>query len=140
MKVDCKNLPLFLYLCNMEEKTFKLHKALLIFLKVIPMMLALTALLNTLFSYFDIEAEYLSYIAALLIIAFLYVASYVFQFCNYHRMFLHYFVVTLVMNTWDYYWGISISDKGLFILYMAITGIFLFIILFLYMKCKKGTR
>lgn len=124
----------------MEEKTFKLHKALLIFLKVIPMMLALTALLNTLFSYFDIEAEYLSYIAALLIIAFLYVASYVFQFCNYHRMFLHYFVVTLVMNIIDYYWGIPISDKGLFILYMAITGIFLFIILFLYMKCKKGTR
>lgn len=124
----------------MEEKTFKLHKALLIFLKVIPMMLALTALLNTLFSYFDIEAEYLSYIAALLIIAFLYVASYVFQFCNYHRMFLHYFVVTLVMNIIDYYWGIPISDKELFILYMAITGIFLFIILFLYMKCKKGTR
>ena len=122
----------------MKEKTrLKLHKVLLLLLKVIPMLLALTALLNTVFSYFNIESEYLSYIAALLVIAFLYIASYVFHFCNYHRMFLHYFVINLILNTWDYYWGIPVSDKGLFLLYMSITGVSLFIILYLYLKSKK---
>ena len=122
----------------MKEKTrLKLHKVLLLLLKVIPMLLALTALLNTVFSYFNIESEYLSYIAALLVIAFLYIASYVFHFCSYHRMFLHYFVINLILNTWDYYWGIPVSDKGLFLLYMSITGVSLFIILYLYLKSKK---
>lgn len=121
----------------MEEKTVRLHKALLISLKAIPMLLALTALLNTLFSYFNIESEYLSYIAAVLVLGFLYIASYAFHFCNYHRMFIHYFVVNLLLNTWDYYWGIPVSDKGLFLLYMSITGIFLFVILYLYLKSRK---
>ena len=122
----------------MKEKTrLKLHKVLLLLLKVIPMLLALTALLNTVFSYFNIESEYLSYIAALLVIAFLYIASYVIHFCSYHRMFLHYFVINLILNTWDYYWGIPVSDKGLFLLYVSITGVSLFIILYLYLKSKK---
>jgi hypothetical protein len=121
----------------MEEKTIKLHKTLLISLKVIPMLLALTALLNTTFSYFDIESEYLSYIMAALVLAFLYIASYAFHFCEYHRMFLHYFVINLILNTWDYYWGIPVSDKGLFLLYMSITGISLFLILYLYLKSRK---
>ena len=121
----------------MEEKIVKIHKTLLLSLKVIPILLALTALLNTLFSYFDIEAEYLSYIAALFVMAFLYIASYAFHFCSYHRMFLHYFTINLILNTWDYYWGIPVSDKELFLLYMSITGISLFIILFLYLKSRK---
>ena len=122
----------------MEEKTIKLHRALLISLKVIPMLLAMTALLNTTFSYFDIESEYLSYIMAALVLAFLYIASYAFHFCEYHRMFLHYFAINLILNTWDYYWGIPISDKGLFLLYMSITGISLFLILYLYLKSRRN--
>lgn len=123
----------------MEENrnTLKLHKALLLLLKVIPMLLALTALLNTAFSYFDIESEYLSYIAAALVLAFLYLASFVFHFCSYHRMFLHYFVVNLLLNTWDYYWGIPVSDKGLFLLYMITFGVFLFLILYFHQKARK---
>jgi hypothetical protein len=124
----------------MEEKTIKLHKTLLLSLKTIPMLLASTALLNTLLSYFDVESEYLSYIAAVLVILFLYIASYAFHFCGYHRMFLNYFVVNLVLNVWDYYWGIPVSDKGLFLLYMSITGIFLFIILYLYLRSRKSTN
>lgn len=104
------------------------------------MLLALTALLNTLFSYFDIEAEYLSYIAALFIMTFLYIVSYAFHFCEYHRMFLHYFTVNLILNTIDYYWGIPVSDKELFLIYMVITGIFLFLILYYHQKALKEKK
>lgn len=114
-----------------------LHKVLLYSIKVIPMLLAATALLNTLLSYFGIEAEYLSYIAALLIMAFLYIASFVFHFCSYHRLFLHYFTLNLILNTYDYYIGIPVSDKDMFLIYMIITGIFIFIALYLHLKENK---
>ena len=108
-------------------------------IKVIPVLLALTAVTNTLLSYFDIDAPILSYIGgvSILPLLFLYLSSYAFQFCEYHRMFLHYVSLTWVLNIVDYYWGIPVSNKNLFLLYMIITGIFLFVILYLYLKSRK---
>ena len=133
----------FLYICiinrnyNMTSKY--LHKWTLLLLKSIPMILALTALLNTLLSYYDIDVPLLSYLGGISLfpLIFLYLASYAFQFCEYHRMFLHYVTINWILNIVDYYWGIPISNKGLFILYIAITGISLFIILYLYLKSRK---
>ena len=125
----------------MEERytSFVLHKYVLFLLKVIPMLMALTCLLNTLLSYYDIDAPILSFIGgvSILPLLFFYLASYAFRFCAYHRMFLHYVVVNWGLNIIDYYWGIPVSDKGLFLLYMVITGIFLFLILYFYLKCRK---
>ena len=103
------------------------------------MVLAMLAVLNTTLSYFYIDLTILSYIGgvSVLSLAFFYLASYVFKFCEYHRMFLHYITLNWVLNIVDYYWGIPISDKGMFLIYMVITGIFLFIILYLYLKTKK---
>ena len=99
-------------------------------IKVIPMLLALTSLLNTVLSYFEIDAPILSYIGGISILPllFLYLSSYVFRFCLYHRLFLHYVTLNWILNIIDYYWGIPVSDKSLFLLYMVITGIFLFLI------------
>lgn len=54
----------------------------------------------------------LSYIGGISVIPliFLYLASYMFRFCEYHRMFLHYIVFTWIINITDYYVGIPISD------------------------------
>ena len=133
----------FLYICiinindNMTSKY--LHKWILLLLKSIPMILALTALLNTLLSYYDIDVPLLSYLGGISLfpLIFLYLASYAFQFCEYHRMFIHYVTINWILNIVDYYWGIPISNKGLFLLYIAITGISLFIILYLYLKSRK---
>ena len=133
----------FLYICiinindNMTSKY--LHKWILLLLKSIPMILALTALLNTLLSYYDIDVPLLSYLGGISLfpLIFLYLASYAFQFCEYHRMFLHYVTINWILNIVDYYWGIPVSDKDLFLLYIAITGISLFIILYLYLKSRK---
>lgn len=53
------------------------------------MILALTALLNSILSYFNIDLYILSYIGGISIftMVFLYLSSYVFKFCEYHRMF-----------------------------------------------------
>lgn len=103
------------------------------------MVMAFISLLNTIFSYCDIDLPVLSYIVgySLLTLIFLYLASYVFKFCEYHRMFIHYTAVNWGLNIHDEYVGISINDRELLVMYLIITGIFLFIILYLYVKNHK---
>jgi hypothetical protein len=137
IEVGYKDLPLFLYICIMERQL--LHSLEIKTIKVIPMLLALIAVANTTLSYFDIDVPLLSYLGgvSLFPLLFLYLSSYSFSFCEYHRMFLHYVILTWVLNIIDYYWGIPVSDKNLFLLYMIIAGIFLFVILYLYLKSRK---
>lgn len=113
-----------------------LYKIELYLLKVMPMLLAAIYLVNTVLSYYDIIIPVLSYIGGLSFIplVFMYVSSYVFRFCSYHRMFLHYIVVNDSINLIDYYYTLPISDWELLILHMSVTGIALFIILYLYVK------
>ena len=117
---------------NLEIKT----------IKVIPMFLALVAVANTTLSYFDIDWPILSYIGgvSILPLIFLYLSSYAFQFCEYHRMFLHYVTLTWILNIIDYYWGIPVSDKNMFLIYMVITGVFLFIVLYMYIRSLKDKK
>ncbi len=70
-------------------------------------------------------------------VVYLYISSYVFRLCEYHRMFLHYIVVNTAINTYDLYIGIPLSDLEILALYMSFTGITLFIILYLYVKSHK---
>ena len=73
-----------------------LYKVTVIVLKILPMLLAFITLLNSILSYFNIDLVILSYIGgvSLITILFIYIDSYTFKFCEYHRMFLHYIVVT----------------------------------------------
>lgn len=125
---------------TVEESLNKsLYKIELYLIKVIPMVLSGIALLNTVLSYLYIDVPLLSYLGgvSVLTIAFLYISSYVFRFCAYHRMFIHYITVNWVLNIIDYYIGIPIDNKELFMMYMIITGIFLFIVLYLKFKVCK---
>lgn len=113
-----------------------LYKIELYLLKVMPMLLAAIYLVNTVLSYYDIIIPVLSYIGGLSFIplVFMYISSYVFRFCSYHRMFLHYIVINDLINLTDYYYTLPISDWELFILHMSIAGVSLFVILYLYVK------
>ena len=124
-----------------------LYKIELYLLKVMPMLLAAIYLVNTVLSYYDIVVPALSYIGGLSFIplVFMYISSYVFRFCSYHRMFLHYIVINDLINLIDYHYTLPISDWELLILHMSIAGISLFIILYLYVKghsknVKKHSR
>lgn len=116
-----------------------LYKIQLYLLKVIPMVMAFICLLNTTLSYFDIDLPVLSYISSnsILTIIFFYISSYVFKFCEYHRMFIHYSTLMWILNVYDIYIGVPISDRSIFSIYLIITGIFIFIILYLYVKSYR---
>ena len=106
-------------------------------LRTIPMVLAILYFFNTLFSFFGIDSTLLSIFGGISLIPliFLYVSSYCFHFCIYHRMFLHYILVNDILTWYDYYIGIPISISYLIALHLIIAALFLFIIL--YLKFRK---
>lgn len=115
-----------------EEKLNKIfYRIELYLIKTIPIVIALIALLNTILSYFYIEVPLLSYIGgvSLFELMFLYLSSYVFKFCVYHRLPIHYITINWLLNIYDYYIGIPLNNKNLFLTYMIISGITILLIL-----------
>lgn len=121
---------------NLRSKA--LYKIELYLIKIIPMLIAGIYLTNTVLSYFYIDLPILFLIGgmSLLPLLFLYISSYVFRFCEYHRMFLHYIVANDMLNYADYYGKIPCSNRTYFLIHIIIAGLALYIIL--YMKFKDG--
>ena len=119
-------------------KSKMLYKIELLLLKTIPMLMALCSVGNSILSYLDIEVVILNYIGgvSILPLIFLYLSSYVFKFCEYHRMFLHYLLITDIINVYDYHVGFPLDDLEYLCLHMIVTAISLFMVLYLYMKRK----
>lgn len=114
------------------------HKLFLGFLKIIPMVLAIMFLLNTILSYFDIDWPTISYISSLGLIPWLFImmASYIFHFCEYHRMFLWYVLANNLICWVDMKWPLPISNWNYFVLHIIVAGVFLFLVLYFHQKCK----
>lgn len=114
------------------------HKLFLGFLKVIPMVLAIMYLLNTILSYFDIDWPTISYISCIGLIPWLFIlmASYLFHFCEYHRMFLWYIFANNLICWIDFKWPLPISNWNFFVLHIIVAGLFLFLVLYFHQKHK----
>lgn len=123
----------------MHKDLYKIEIGLL---KVIPMVLSAIFLLNFILSYFYIDLPILSLIGGFSLLSwlFLYISSFAFHFCLYHRMFIYYIGVCNVISFVDYRYGIHISDRSLFLLNIILAGLFLFIILYLKFKVCKHSR
>lgn len=113
------------------------YKVALLLIKVIPMLVALCYGANTLLAFFDVDLEAIGYACLLLFVILLYVLSYVFRFCSYHRMFIHYILIIDVTNIIDYYIGIPMPNARMLGAYFLFTVTMMFITLFLYVKQNK---
>lgn len=114
-----------------------LYKILLCSVKVIPMIISGIYLLNTVLSYCNIDLPLFSYIVQFLFIGFFYTASYVFKFCAWHRMFIHYISLILILNIIDYHIGIPLSDRDILASYLVISVVFLIITVILKFRVCK---
>lgn len=117
----------------MNKRMYKLE---LICVKYIPILIALITLIDNVLSYFDINVVLINYIAgtSFLTMIPMYISSYVYKFCEYHRMFLHYIVVNKIVMMIDLYIGIPLGDFMLLVLYLILAGIFAFMTLYLHQK------
>lgn len=122
----------------MEKRLYKIEVFLI---KTTPIIYAFLSLLNTILSYFDINVTFLSYIGSvsLTTLLLLYVSSYVFKFCLYHRMFLHYTSATWDINLYDYYCIIPLNDLLYLCIQLIIIGILLFVALYFHVNSNKRT-
>ena len=115
------------------------YKLLIIVLKFIPMLTALCYMSSTIFNYFGYNIEPLSNIGGMSLLTwlFIYLASIVFNFCAYHRVFLWYIFIDDIFNIIDYYITIPISTDNILMLHNIFIGITLFTVLILYVKDNK---
>ena len=95
---------------NLKSKN--LYRLLIVMLKYIPMIISLFYLINTITAFIDIDIPILSTISGMSLLTwiFMYIATIVFNFCSYHRMFLYYILIVDIINIIDYYISIPISD------------------------------
>lgn len=117
-----------------------LYKVFLIILKYIPVVITLAYILNTALYWFNIDLSVLSNIAGLSLLPwiFIYVATYVFRFCTYHRLLLYYIFLDDCINIYDYYFGIPLSDHSMLAVHTVLIGILVIVLLVNHVKSNKG--
>lgn len=127
---------------EVKSRNKYLYKIEIGLLKILPMLVALIYFTNSILAQYEIDVPILSYIGGMSIIPiiFIYISSYVFKFCSYHRMFLHYIVLVDVINVYDYYIGIGLHYRDMISIHCIIAAITLFFVLYLHRKCKRNDK
>lgn len=108
----------------------KIYKYELLIIRIIPMMLSGICILNSSLSYFYVDWPILSYIGgtSMIMIVFMYLSSAVFKFCVYHRMFIHYLLFSLLLNSVDWYTGFTANFEDIMLILYNLIGISLFVL------------
>lgn len=120
------------------------HKLMIFTLKILPAVMAssyLIELISTLLGFgTQVLINFIGMIAAPVL--FMYLASYVFKFCEYHRMFIHYVLIIEILTTTKWYFPLIVTGTVLlnitFVLsVLLIIGIILFNISKIYKKKRR---
>lgn len=128
----------------MEERLQNsLYKIELHWIKIIPIVIAVLSFSDTVLSYLGYEGNSISYIIALLVWLFLYLSSFVFKFCRWHRMFLYYILVEGIINWYDYEFIIPLSLRPMIAIQLCLAVIFISIGLYFHrhdkLPCKRNS-
>jgi hypothetical protein len=132
-----------------ESPRRELHLAALGLIKWVPALMAFALVANNnmaITKTFPGEFGHALHCAAhviglvLLPVVMLYVVSFTFRFCNYHRMFIHYILVEELINTADWYYDIPVSDETMATIHAKITSVFLFLAIILFFRKRWAER
>jgi hypothetical protein len=121
---------------NLRKSSYKTH---LIVVKICPYLLGLIYALNSILAYFYIETTWAGYVGHLALIpALSFISqSFVLKFCVYHRLPIYYILVNDGINTYDYFYGIEVSDKGFLLLHIFLVWVTILSIIYFYVKHHK---
>lgn len=103
-----------------------LYKHILFGIKFIPYCMAALCFVNTICCGLGIVIPFmhsLGFVSPILLV-FLYLSSYAFKFCEYHRLPLHYIVANKFLNTLDYWIQWNIMDYYFVLVHMLLFGFF----------------
>ena len=114
----------------------RINKLLVIAIKYYPFFNSILLCLNNVCHYFGIHYYFIDYCIfnTLFPICLLYILSYVLHFCAYHKVFIHYMLLELIISYFDASYGIDLINKKLLYLQMIFFCVFLFTALYLYLN------
>jgi len=125
-----------------------IHTFVIFVVRILPMIYSLVVILFYFSDYFDIKVPYIFdtiFGVNFLELILLWILSKVYKFCIYHRMFIYYLLLNKLLFAYDSTYGFPLSDIGLFRMLLFISGVFLFLTLWLYKKygdrehnCKRN--
>lgn len=129
-------------------QTKELYKADLFLLKLLPFIMAVSHVISTYCALLELNtgiifamqiiSHYLGLVLAPMM--FMYISSKVFQFCNYHRMFIHYILILELMNVTNWYFKVPISNLLWNNIQDAITIGFFIAAIVMYITKKRQTK
>lgn len=122
-----------------EVRNKTLYKVFLVILKYIPVFVTLTYILNSILCIINIDIPVLSNIAGMSLSTwvFMYIATFVFRFCIYHRLLLYYILTADLVNITDYYIGLPLEDMGLISLNLSLVGVLIIALLANHVRSYK---
>ena len=125
---------------KMEQNLVRNFKIEMTIIKYIPFILALFQFITIFLQLFFPYIVILGYIGgtSLITLLFFYLSSYIFKFCEYHRMPIYYLFITQLICLFDLYLGIPISLLTLLIIHILLFCLLIILIInFKYGTIKK---
>lgn len=126
----------------------QLYKVNLFLLKLLPVIMCVGHLIASYGATFQITtgfgivlqivSHYLGLVLAPMV--FMYISSYIFKFCNYHRMFIHYILTMNLMNVTNWYFKIPISNELYNSIQHWITIVFGLLAIGMYIKKRRQLK
>lgn len=126
-------------------KSKEVYKLTIYFLKILPMIMVFAYLLMLCCFYYAPKLVVIPHLLGTVFapIAFIYITSYVFRFCAFHRIFIHYYAFISILNVSDHYLHTyfnpnvvtTLHECGTFI--FAVTAIVMYIYKYKKDRCIK---
>lgn len=125
---------------NLKSKA--LYKLTIATLKVLPMIMVLGYLLMLIGFYFDSKYIVIPHLLGTVIppLIFIYITSYVFKFCAFHRIFIHYYAFINILNTSDHYLHQYVDDNVVTFIHDIGTLIFIITAIIMYIYKYKRDK
>lgn len=118
----------------------RLGKLLIIATKIIPIIMAISYIIDDILMFYGIDSVFINYFSgiSLLSLVYFYLTSFALKFCKYHRIPLHYIIVCNAISFYDFYIGMPVSDVNFLMFQIAVFMIFTLFYIYLKFKvCKK---
>lgn len=122
------------------NQKLNVNKLLILIIKIYPMVIAIGYFCINILHYFDVSVRLFEFIIiqALTSTLLLYLLSYVFLFCLYHRIFIHYVLIQNVISYIDEIYYIPVNDKRFLYIQMCLLFVIMVIALVNYLNSKSN--
>ena len=122
------------------NQKINVNRLLVLVIKIYPMLIAVGYFCILILHSIKISTYTSDYIIIqpLVSLLLLYLLSYVFKFCLYHRIFIHYVLIQNVISYIDEIYPISVSDKQFLYIQMCLLFVVMVIALISYLNSKSN--